>query len=307
MFHRKTGRLALAATATALIAASMVAVFATTAHAATYSVDACTAQGADASCAMNYTAADVTSLAVNIDVAPNEQVNVTGTLSCIFASNPELNFTEELPSWSDFGAGPAGYGFWSENDGQDEGTPATSCALSLNIALYNATGDFTADLLLWLAGGAEAPPTVPVPVLPSPTASATPSPSAAPVHLVRGFDGMCLRDTGDSAAKRTKIVIWACDPTAQGQGWTYRGDELRIHGDMCVNAKGRGTSGSPLILWPCNGSPNETWIHGSNGEYVLKANGYKLCLTDPAYSTGDGTQASVGFCSDARDQRWSLP
>lgn len=142
---------------------------------------------------------------------------------------------------------------------------------------------------------------------PSPSPSATPSPSAPPVHLVRGFDGMCLRDTGDSAAKRTKIVVWVCDPSAQGQGWTYSGDELRIHGDMCVNAKGRGTKGSPLILWPCNGSPNEIWIRKSSGEYVLKANGYKLCLSDPAFSTDDGTQAAVGVCSDARDQRWSLP
>jgi ricin-type beta-trefoil lectin protein len=104
-----------------------------------------------------------------------------------------------------------------------------------------------------------------------------------------------------------KIVVWACDPAAQGQGWTYHGDELRIHGDMCVNAKGRGTKGSPLILWPCNGSPNEIWIRKSNGEYALKADGYKLCLTDPAFSTHDGTQAAVGVCSDARDQRWSLP
>jgi alpha-galactosidase len=144
------------------------------------------------------------------------------------------------------------------------------------------------------------------------------------VYLTVSTDGQAVtnvspsvspsRDTEDSAAKRTKIVIWVCDPTAQGQGWTYRGDKwtyrgdkLRIHGDMCVNAKGRGTSGSPVILWPCDGSPNEIWIRRSNGEYVLKANGYKLCLTAPAYSTGDGTQAAVGVCSDARDQRWSLP
>jgi hypothetical protein len=47
VFHRTTGRLALAATAVALLAASMVAVFATAAHAADYSVDACTAQGCE--------------------------------------------------------------------------------------------------------------------------------------------------------------------------------------------------------------------------------------------------------------------
>ena len=146
---------------------------------------------------------------------------------------------------------------------------------------------------------------------PSASPSASPSPSApaaaSSVHLVRGFDGTCVRDLGDSAARRTKVVIWACDPTAQGQGWTYRGDELRIHGSMCVNAKGKGTSGSPVILWPCDGSQNEVWVHRSDGEYVLKAGGGKMCLTDPGFSTANGTQILVQSCVDARDQRWSLP
>jgi hypothetical protein len=142
---------------------------------------------------------------------------------------------------------------------------------------------------------------------PSPSASPSPSPSPpAPVHLVRGFDGKCMRDMDDSAAKRTKIVIWACDPTAQGQGWTYRSGELRIHGSMCVNAKGTGTSGSPVILWPCSGTPNEIWLRKS-GEYALKAGHYKVCLTDPRFSTSNGTQLTVRPCKNARNQQWSLP
>jgi hypothetical protein len=79
------------------------------------------------------------------------------------------------------------------------------------------------------------------------------------VRLVRGFDGMCVRDTGDSKAPRTTIVAWACDPAA------------------------------------------------ADGEYRLKAGGYKLCLTDPGYSTENGTQLTVSACVSARDQQWSLP
>jgi hypothetical protein len=142
---------------------------------------------------------------------------------------------------------------------------------------------------------------------PSPSASPAASPSASPVRLVRGFDGICVRDMGDSAAPRTKVVIWQCNPVAQGQGWTYRGDELRIHGSMCVDAKGDGASGSPVILWPCDGAANETWVHRSNGEYALKARSYKVCLTDPRFATANGTQIVVAACSDARDQQWSLP
>jgi hypothetical protein len=186
-------------------------------------------------------------------------------------------------------------------------TDPETCTVTVTAGASGGSGEYPDNVYLTVSTDGQPATSATPSASPSPSASATPSPSAAPVHLVRGFDGTCLRDTGDSAAERTKIVIWACDPTAQGQGWTYRGDELRIHGDMCVNAKGRGTRGSPLILWPCNGSPNEIWIHRPNGEYVLKANGGKLCLTDPAYSTGDGTHAVVGACSDARDQQWSLP
>jgi hypothetical protein len=70
-----------------------------------------------------------------------------------------------------------------------------------------------------------------------PAPAPSPSPSAPAAHLVRGMSGTCLRDTGNSAAKRTKITIWKCDPAGPAQQWTYKGDELKIHGNMCVNAK----------------------------------------------------------------------
>jgi len=142
---------------------------------------------------------------------------------------------------------------------------------------------------------------------PSPAPTPTPTSSPPPVHLVRGFDGMCVRDLGDSAARRTPVVAWACDPTAQGQSWTYAGEELKIHGDMCMNAKGKAASGSKVLLWPCSGAPNEIWLHRPGGEYVLNANRYRMCLTDPGYSTTNGAKLTVTACTDATDQRWSLP
>jgi hypothetical protein len=118
---------------------------------------------------------------------------------------------------------------------------------------------------------------------------------------------MCARDTGYSAAPRTRIVAWACDPAAAGQQWVYSQDELKIHGHMCADAKGSGANGSPVILWPCTGGSHEVWVHRSDGEYTLKAANYKTCLTDPGFSTANGTQLVAATCRDARDQRWSLP
>ena len=148
----------------------------------------------------------------------------------------------------------------------------------------------------------------------SPTASPTPTPSAsssAPSvkhydNQVHGFDGTCADDKGNSSSKRAEVIIWTCNNTDQAQGWTYSGDELRIHG-MCVNAKGNGKSGSKLILWSCTGSGNEIFVHNSKDEYVEKANGWSVCIDDPAYSTKNGTQLSVYKCNNGANQHWSLP
>jgi hypothetical protein len=126
----------------------------------------------------------------------------------------------------------------------------------------------------------------------------------APVsHEIKGYAGKCADDNGNSSAPRTKIQIWSCVNDASQQ-WSFSNGELK-HGSMCMNDKGSGGSGSPVILWSCNGARNEVWSHNSGGEYVLKANG--LCLDDPAYSTKNGTQLVVYRCNGGANQRWSLP
>ena len=140
------------------------------------------------------------------------------------------------------------------------------------------------------------------PAAPSPS----PSPSPAPAGLVRGYDGKCLNDAGNSGADRAKIQIWSCNKTSAAQQWTYKKDEL-VRKTMCVNAKGTAKNGAPVILWSCTGTANEIWVHKSNGEYVLKAGGGKLCLTDPGHARQNGTQLTVSTCANATDQHWTLP
>jgi hypothetical protein len=143
---------------------------------------------------------------------------------------------------------------------------------------------------------------------PTPATSASSSPPSVAHYYnqVHGFDGVCLDDKGNSSAKRAAIIIWTCNNTDQAQGWSYSSSELKIHG-MCLNAKGNGKSGSKLILWSCTGSGNEIFSHRSNGEYAEKANGYKMCIDDPAYSTKNGTQLFVYSCNNGANQHWSKP
>jgi hypothetical protein len=284
---RRTRRIALAASASILLAACGAIALTATARADT-----------ELSCQGNYT-------------APAAECTIKTTLITPTYITLEISWAPQ-ESWISGGAG------WSGSctlDGQTIAIPQTGA---------NDTSPLTVGIELPFTNPASCTVTVTAAVSGNPSYSEpnivylkvltdgsqpapTPSPSAPAVKLVHGLGGTCLQDTGDSAARRTTITIWKCNPTAPAQGWTYKGDELKIHGDMCVNAKGPGTSGSKVILWPCNGSANEIWVHKSNGEYVLKANGGKLCLDDPASSTKNGTQLIVYTCRNTRNQHWSLP
>jgi Ricin-type beta-trefoil lectin domain len=137
-----------------------------------------------------------------------------------------------------------------------------------------------------------------------PNTTATATATARPVTEVRGYDGFCMDDTNNSSAARNKIQLWRCN-SGSAQSWTYSGSELRING-MCVNAKGNGKSGSKLILWQCTGAANEIFIH-EGSEWVEKANNYKLCIDDPAFSTRGGTQLMVYTCNNGANQHWTEP
>jgi ricin-type beta-trefoil lectin protein len=139
----------------------------------------------------------------------------------------------------------------------------------------------------------------------SPTATTSSAGSTTLSNLVSGYGDMCMDDSGHSSAERTPVSVWRCNDTDTAQNFTYWGSELRTNG-LCVNAKGNGKSGSKLILWKCTGSANEIFIR-KGSEWVEKANSYKLCIDDPAYSTRGGTQLIVYTCHNQSNQHWTKP
>ena len=128
--------------------------------------------------------------------------------------------------------------------------------------------------------------------------------SQSPVHDIAGYQGMCA--TASSSALRAKVQTSACDGDAT-QNWTLTRGEL-THAGKCLNDKGAGGSGSPVVLYGCTHAPDETWSHNSSGQYVLRAHNSKLCLDDPDSSGRNGTQLTVRTCnSSSAGQHWSLP
>jgi hypothetical protein len=138
----------------------------------------------------------------------------------------------------------------------------------------------------------------------SPTPSATTS--ASSVHPVKGFDGKCLDDKGNSSANRAQVVIWSCSGSDEAENWQYSRSELK-HNGKCLNDQGNGGSRSKVILWSCNGAANEKWSVLANGEIRLQSHSNTLCMDDPRSSTTNGTQLIVYSCTDSANQKWSMP
>jgi Ricin-type beta-trefoil lectin domain len=304
-------RIALAATASSVLVAGALTGLALTVTAGSAQADGVTScQGTGAPVACTLTSVTVTSpsdIYLEATYSPNTGgVNISYTITCTLNGTPQT-ITSASTKYT---ASPA-YVF-----PVIQPADPNSCSVTATASVPGTT--------LTAGSPSPSPSASPTPVVgtltfaidddpnSSATASASPTPSAsktttAPsVKQARGFDGKCLDDFGNKSAKRTKIGIWSCSSTDAAQGWTYSSDELKIHG-LCLNAKGNGKSGSKTILWSCNGSANEIWIHKSNQEYELKANGYKLCLDDPGYSIKNGTQLMVYACNNGPNQHWSLP
>jgi hypothetical protein len=176
-------------------------------------------------------------------------------------------------------------------------TNPDQCTVSATVTLPNSASGAHLSVAITYTTGSTA----------SPSASASSSaPAPASGHVVQGFAGKCIDDAANSSANRAKVQIWTCNTFDKAQLWTYKNGEL-IHNGVCANDQRSGGNGSKVILYTCNGGSNELWTHLSNGEYVLKANGGKYCLDDPANSTRNGTQLIVYTCKNSANQRWSKP
>jgi hypothetical protein len=260
-----------ASIAAAILVTAGVIAAASAANAST-GIGSCSAQGDYAICDASGTAPDPVTLTVSVTSSPDQDVSVAWTDVCsegTGAGSTSGSFTAETPV-----SRTISHPYYQPD----------SCIVSADAQLQ--AGGNSVHVSLSYSQSAPAP--------------------APAVHEVRGYSGMCADDSGASSALRTKIVTWKCNSSDGAQSWSFSGGELK-RGSMCMNDKATGGSGTRVILYTCNGAANELWSHNAKGEYVLKANGGKLCLDDPAYSTRNGTQLDVYTCNGGSNQHWSVP
>jgi ricin-type beta-trefoil lectin protein len=278
---QRSRRTAVFAVVTGLLTAgTLTATMSTAAHANVAGF--CDGSGAAATCTVAESITAPATVTVGATATVNGEATVAWTVSCT------LNSTTAATSG----------GTTSETPVQDvlmlPATAAGVCAVSATVTL--PTTDSTNALSVALTYTTAASPS------PSPSPSPTTS-APATGRVIIGYGNKCVDDNGNSSANKAKIVIWTCNASDKAQLWTYSSGEL-IHNGKCLNDQAWGGNRTKQILYTCNRALNELWTHLSNGEYVLNAKGYKLCLDDPAYSTKNGTQLIVYTCKNSTNQRW---
>ncbi|MGC9669601.1 ricin-type beta-trefoil lectin domain protein [Planosporangium sp. 12N6] len=71
--------------------------------------------------------------------------------------------------------------------------------------------------------------------------------------------------------------------------------QLTVYGNKCLDASGGGTThGTGVIIWDCNGQPNQQWNVNPNGAITGVQSG--LCLDASGSGTGNGTLIQLYGC-----------
>jgi hypothetical protein len=312
-------RLAVCVAVSGLLAAGAVGASTEIAHADGQVAYCLGASDNSYDCSMSATISDAASITVDVtdDSSPayEEVMASVTTLSCTdnngSASEPESSAEGTTPLTDDVTPLPA-----PAADGQ--------CAVTVSVHLVPTyTSTAYAECLNTTATPSPVATPDPTPTSSPPAcpteytatlnytsnASASPSPtttSSSSVHPVKGYDGKCVDDNGNSSANRAKVQIWSCSGSDQAENWSFSSNELK-HNGKCLNDKADGGNRSKVILYSCNGASNEKWSELANGELKLQAHNGTLCLNDPGNSTKNGTQLIVYTCTGSANEKWSLP
>ena len=278
---RKIRRFAVAGAACALLAAGTITALTMTARADTFKLASCVAANGIDQCSMSATIGSPGGADLVLTTVP-------GALSVQLNWTTQCSATGSAP-WT----GATGGGIYAA----PATVPVASSLPHVSACDLTVTATFPSSLV---RGEVD----IDVPVGQTVAASGA---------LVTGPAGRCLTAAGGKLAARVKVVASACLAGEPSQSWTLSGGALRLHGGLCLNAKGRAGAGSGLILWRCDASANESWLYRTaSHEYQLKAHGYQLCLTVPGKTVPgktvrNGTPLVVAACKGTADQRWTLP
>ena len=148
------------------------------------------------------------------------------------------------------------------------------------------------------------PPTSSTTPTTTPTASPTVSPTTPPSsasEIVGAQSGRCVDVPNASRNNGTRVQLYDCNKQPN-QSWTYTSDrQLRVYGDMCLDAAGSG-NGAAVQIYSCHSQTNQQWNVNSNGTISGVQSG--RCLD--AWNTANGAQIQLYDCHGQTNQRFNL-
>ena len=151
-------------------------------------------------------------------------------------------------------------------------------------------------------------------------AAASPSFADNPIVQFQSHEsGKCLQPANGSAG--AAIVQTTCNGSL-AQQWTQGPstgsggtDSSSLHfvnrsSQLCLDARGGATNGTPVEQWTCDWISNENWAFGvnnttSNEELVSRVSGtWSHCISTPG--TADGAAMELYQCNGDASQYWTL-
>ncbi|WP_239141381.1 poly(ethylene terephthalate) hydrolase family protein [Plantactinospora endophytica] len=144
------------------------------------------------------------------------------------------------------------------------------------------------------------PPVNPTTPPVNPTVSPTGAPGSAS-EIVGVQSGRCVDVPNASRTNGTRVQLYDCNRQSQ-QSWTYTsGRQLRVYGDMCLDAAGSG-NGAAVQIYACHSQTNQQWNVNSNGTISGVQSG--RCLD--VWSTANGAQVQLYDCHGQTNQRFNV-
>lgn len=144
-------------------------------------------------------------------------------------------------------------------------------------------------------------------------AVASPAQAANPiVKLVSVQNGKCLQPVNESTVQGDAIVQMTCSGRPAQQWVVESVSSTAVHlrnraSNLCLDARGGATNGTPIQQWTCNWISNEKWGFGITNNLLgsFVAGTASHCIATPG--SQDGLPMELRFCDGNSAQLWNRP
>jgi hypothetical protein len=140
------------------------------------------------------------------------------------------------------------------------------------------------------------------------------SEDAFPIMSADNFK--CLQPVNGSLDNQGAAIVQERCDNSDAQDWvtiSLGGTHIQyknLRSQLCLDARGGATNGTPVQQWTCNSISNEKWDIGEDipdHPYTLVSlvsGTHSYCLDDPFQSTANGTTMQIFKCNGTAAQSW---